>query len=861
MTRLAAILFAGLVVLSQSPPTELTAQIDSLIKEANEQMNVKGQFQLAAELAKQALDLSEKTGDKSRMSTAMVYLSAAYGYQGRLAEALDVAQKNLAAAREIDDKRYLEEALNTVAGVLGESGRYEESLSYLYQCLAVAREIDDANMQYMSQLNIGAAYVRSGDAERAEPPLQEALRLAAGLKYSAIVSNPSKKGREMALLSLGDMEMLRRRYQAALNYYGEAHTSGPDSPLWAIAAIEGMAAVHEQIGEPQKAIDLLAEAIPQAEKTGSGLLQSRLVSQLGVNQEALGYLQEALASENRALAIVHQAGGNPDSEWQIEGRIGHIERALRHADDALAHYRKSIDGIEHLRAVAVNTDEGRAAVLARSSQVYAETADLLYDMSRAGEALAAAEQGRARAFLDLLAQSRLGVADERTSDQRAREQVILSRISAAQRAQWKPNISAAEKKDHEGELAAAEQAMEALQVEIRRSNPRYASVQYPEPLALAEIQSTLLDDHTAMIEYLLGDKRSLAWIATKNRFQTVVLPPRKDIEDQAAAYSKLLARPVSALTLGRSLADINRAGSRLYGSIFKPVVEAAGDVRRLIIVPDGGLDYLPFEALVTGSSRSASGDLRLIYLAQRAAIVYGPSASALLAVQTLNRKPAAPAKMLLAFADPSSAAASSSATAAYAERGFSLGPLPYARGEVLAIGKLFPLSQREIYLGGQAREETLKTAKLDDYRFIHFATHGFMDEAKPARSGIFLSRSPQSEEDGILQMGEIMRLKLNADLVTLSACGTGLGKLVSGEGILGLTRSIFYAGARNVTVSLWNVNDSATATLMQSFYRNLTRLPKDEALRQAKLSLMRSSNRLWQHPYYWAAFVMEGEGR
>ena len=197
----------------------------------------------------------------------------------------------------------------------------------------------------------------------------------------------------------------------------------------------------------------------------------------------------------------------------------------------------------------------------------------------------------------------------------------------------------------------------------------------------------------------------------------------------------------------------------------------------------------------------------------------------------------------------------------YAERGFSFVRLPYTRNEVLAISNLFPLDQRHVYLGAEAREEAVKSEKLDDFRFIHFATHSFLDEIRPGRSGILLSRAPQSLEDGILQMGEIMRLKMNADLVTLSACSTGLGKLVNGEGVLGLTRAFFYAGARNVAVLLWNVNDFATATLMVSFYRHLTRgVPESEALRQAKLSLLHSSQPLWHHPYFWAAFVIEGEG-
>src|SRR5262249_1775269 len=146
---------------AQQPQIPSAEQIDELIKQSNEQMNVKGQFQLSADFARQALDLSEKAGDKIRASTAMNYLSAAYAYQGRLSEAREVAEKNLALARDIGDKKYVEQALNTISGVLGESGRFEESLGYLYESLSVAREIKDPVMECMSLLNIGSAYVRS----------------------------------------------------------------------------------------------------------------------------------------------------------------------------------------------------------------------------------------------------------------------------------------------------------------------------------------------------------------------------------------------------------------------------------------------------------------------------------------------------------------------------------------------------------------------------------------------------------------------------------------------------------------------------------------------------------------------------
>ena len=157
------------------------AQIDELIQQSNEAMNVKVQFQRAEELARQALELSEKAGDKARAAMAMVFLSAALSYQGRLSESLEIAQKNVPVARESGDKKALEQALNNLASINGGLGRYEEALGSFYECLDLAREINDSTMEYVSLLNIGEAYVRSDDPDKAELPLQESLRIARAL--------------------------------------------------------------------------------------------------------------------------------------------------------------------------------------------------------------------------------------------------------------------------------------------------------------------------------------------------------------------------------------------------------------------------------------------------------------------------------------------------------------------------------------------------------------------------------------------------------------------------------------------------------------------------------------------------------
>jgi CHAT domain-containing protein len=199
----------------------------------------------------------------------------------------------------------------------------------------------------------------------------------------------------------------------------------------------------------------------------------------------------------------------------------------------------------------------------------------------------------------------------------------------------------------------------------------------------------------------------------------------------------------------------------------------------------------------------------------------------------------------------------------------ALAPLAHARSEVLSIARLFPPDRRQVRLGGAATESGFKKEDLAQYRILHLATHGLIDDSAPGRSGLLLAPG-DGTEDGLLQGTEILNLKLDADMVVLSACGSGLGTLVRGEGLVGLSRAFFYAGTRSLVVSLWNVDDASTAEVMKAFYRRLSRGPsrgpspglsRAEALREAKRDLLRSDRPLYHHPYYWAPLVLVGRGR
>ena len=308
---------------------------------------------------------------------------------------------------------------------------------------------------------------------------------------------------------------------------------------------------------------------------------------------------------------------------------------------------------------------------------------------------------------------------------------------------------------------------------------------------------------------------------------------------------------------------MEKQSEKLYAVLFGRLSEKITPGRRLIIVPDGLLHYLPFEALTHNGH----------YLLEDHEISYLPSASlAGLWHDSRDRNDRQDKMELLAFGDPDfgpelkasvtrrsrSGHASVVRQAGFSD-GFQLAPLPRTRDEVDYIAGLFPPDRSRVYFSKKSTEEALKQETLGRYRRLHFATHSLIDEREPSRSSIVFSFDDDPGEDGFLEVSEISELELDSDLVVLSACQTGRGQLLSGEGILGLSRAFLYAGARSVVVSLWNVSDISTAQLMKNFYQHLVdNAANATALRQAKLKMARSSTET-RHPYYWAPFIVVGE--
>ncbi|MBY0495879.1 MAG: CHAT domain-containing protein [Cyanobacteria bacterium] len=372
------------------------------------------------------------------------------------------------------------------------------------------------------------------------------------------------------------------------------------------------------------------------------------------------------------------------------------------------------------------------------------------------------------------------------------------------------------------------------------------------PAAVEEIAAAL-DPGDLLVEFVTGEERSYAFTLTRDgRIGVHQLPSRATLEQRVRALrDQVSQRPSTAA----DVASVQRAGARAYAALLGPLL-ADGDpaaVRRLVIVADGILWYAPFEAFTIANTN--------VYLADRFEVVRAASGSVLTTIRRRGARVSADAPFV-GFGDPSLPATgrSDSAMARMLERdGFSLAPLPGSRREVEAAAAAFGTRARS-YVGPAFTADTVIEALQRPNLAVHFATHAILDERVPTRSGIVVSAGAGGSAPALLRARDIAAIRIPAELVVLSACQTGLGRVVAGEGVLGLAWAFSRAGAASLVVTLWNISDASSATMMATFYRELAAgAAKSAALTAARREMLGGNNPALRHPYYWAGYVLIGD--
>jgi CHAT domain-containing protein/tetratricopeptide (TPR) repeat protein len=593
-------------------------------------------------------------------------------------------------------------------------------------------------------------------------------------------------------------------------------------------------------------------------------------------------------------------------------------------EQSLIAYREALATIEQIRAGSLRADEARTTFLATTKDVYDEAVSVFAQMALTGatpgqplagkpleyatEALRISEEGRARSLLDLLAEVNAQITEGVPPDLLKRKQENLNRqqeiaalltgVSLAADQKGKPS-------DLEKELEKLQTDFDEVENQIRTASPRYASLTAAQPASLTDIQQKVIDDDTVLLEYAVVEDASYLFLVSRSGLSVFKLPAKSELNKLATDLRAQLIPPkLQRRLVGIDVADEQRGLGVVQGpaenvppfvtaslALYQAAVAPAANLiagKRLLVVADGALNYVPFEALVTGSA-SPSEYASLDYLIKTNEIVYAPSASVVAAIRQQTASASLKNASILVVADPIfssddsrlktlnvprtsagetrglglalESAVNDVAGQAAPAAGLRLVRLPGTRAEAEAIAGIARTSgaRPEVWTDLSASEERVHTANVANYRIVHVATHGLLNVERPQFTGVVLSLVGNASADGFLRTDEIFNLKMAPSLVVLSACETGLGKEKRGEGVIGLTRAFMYAGAPTVGVSLWSVADKSTAELMTDFYKRLLAdsRPRGAAMREAQLAMI--AGKKYSAPFYWAPFVLVGE--
>jgi len=761
-----------------------------------------------------------------------------YLHHGEYQRALDILEDARDTFHALRLEREEAAVLTRIAEADIDRGAYDEAVDACNDALALEDHVGiKARRDRLNTLrNLGGAYLYLGQWQRATEELDKVLRLERTV--------PDATARMTTWTALSFIQL--------------------------------------KTGELAKARDTARRAVHLARQISSSRGEANALGNLGAIYGRLpGGTARGVNAFDEAIRI-YKRSKEPESEASsLSGRAEILELAGR-LDEALASIDRSLALIESLRTKSAGSDR-RATFFASQQRTYELSVRVLMklDSQRPGRgfdvrAFEASETMHSRALLDDLGAMNLDVHAGADPVLVARESDLerkLDQAEADRHAAIAKSAAGARLARFESDIRRLRSGLDDVRGKMRRSNPRFTALTAAAPLSLPEIRQRVLDQGTLMLSYLLGEQESYLWAVDRESLRAFRLPKRDTIEGQARLALDALARsntPAGEL-------DADRYLGALSTSLLSPVAGQLGK-KRLLIIPDGALHYIPFGALPEPGGGTGSP-----LLIDAHEIAYLPSASVddMLRKEIASRRPAP--KELAMIADPvfeltdsrfdgrmlsaAGKVASGHGDADAAERSARdvgvdrLRRLPHSGEEAKAILKLVPSGQALKATGFAATRELVTGGELANYRTVHLATHGLFDELHPERSGLVLSTFDASgrQLNGFLPSYEIYGLHLNADLVVLSACRTGLGAELRGEGLMGLTRGFMYAGVPRVVVSLWGIDDRTTADLMTVFYQGVLEAHRTPAaaLRQAQLAVRARR----KSPYYWAAFELQGEWR
>lgn len=841
-----------------------------------------GERRKALGYMEQFVSILHETGEQLKESTTLGNMCVLHTDLGEYKRALELCSEALKMKRELPDAGGQAVTLSNTGNIYGNLGDYQKALDLYWQALAIHKSMNEEQGAAIVINNIGWAYGQLGEYEKAIEYYTQVME--------SFRKRKNKNGLAKILNNIGVNYAKLNNFPKALEFHLQALELRPekDDRDGRAITLNNIASCYSRLGDKQKALDYYTQAVALHRSVQNDRQLATTLKNFGIFQREEGQIPKALEYLNEARTLSARVG-DQDTEASILFELAKIESGR---GDLLAARKLIEQAIARSESIRINlkSQSLRTSYLASVRQYYEFEIEVLMrlhqqrpDEGFAAAAIEVSEKSRARSLLELLSEARAEIQQGVDASLIEREGHLRRLIAEASERQTRLLSG----KYTEEKALAASKEIDALtteydhvQARIRQSSPRYASLVKPAPLSVAEIQKQVLDQNTLLLEYALGEQKSFVWVVSHDAVKSFELPGRATIEQGAKRFYQLLTERGAAVSnetfaqrkqrLDHVDTDYPQAAASLSRMLLGPVAAELGQ-KRLLIVAEGLLQYVPFAALPLG------GDVARPLIVEHE-IVNLPSASvlAMLREEFGNRKPAS--KGVAVLADPVFTAndarlAQAVRTAApnspfveaqrsAVESGINdLVRLRFSRQEADEIARLAGERRNLKAVDFAANRATATDARLSDYQIVHFATHGLINNQHPNLSGVVLSLVDEQgrAQNGFLRLYDIYNLKLNADLVVLSACQTALGKEIKGEGLVGLTRGFMYAGAPRVVATLWRIDDRASADMMRRFYEAMLKdgLRPAAALRAAQLSMLR--DRRWNAVHFWAPFTIQGE--
>ncbi len=845
-------------------------------------------YEVALEYYARSLALREQLGDREGMATTLTSMGVALDARGDYSQAIAYHQRALALREAINDPDILLTIYNNLGATYRNLGDYSKAIDYYNQALNHPRTAKDPVGASIYLRNIGTAYMDQGDYRNAHTYLSRGL--------SIIEHTDDKVGIATAYNLIGVVYRWQGNYALALDYYNRSLKLREE-----LGDRSGIATNHNNIGrvyflmgDQDRALEHLQKAleIREAIKTKSAITTTlsligaihlargdfdlaltnltrslKVAEEIGDRRgmtEALLYSARALRNQRqndcamemltRASAIASQIG-NPELYWQVRLLSGQIHGALGDRAKAAEDFQEAIRIIEGLRQHVSGGERERQMFFENKVVPYQEMIKLSVASNQPMEALRFAERAKARVLIDVLSRGRNAISKSMTPAEQENEQKLEAALTSlnAQLAleNLRPAPDQAQLTNLRRNLQQARLDLEEFHASLYAAHPELKVFRGEEQALTEQRLLTLVpNQQTALLEFAAAGDKEILFVIERvgTTLQTkayMLASPTEELSNRAEQFRRAIAQRD----------PIEKDARELYELLLKPARTSLVGKTSLVIVPSTMLWGLPFQALQSAPNH---------FMLEDAAISYAPSLTALIEMKRAGAQMKVGSPNLLAFANPAISGGSVEQSPR-ANANAALPPLPEAEAEAAQIGRLYGSQNSSVLIGAEAKEERVKSA-AGQFRILHFATHGILDNSSPMYSHVVLaSPGNQSKEDGLLEAREIMDLDLHADLVVLSACETARGQISQGEGVIGLSWALFVAGTPTTVASQWKVPSKSTADLMLDFHRNLlgkyssraAPMSKARALQQASLNQLRRGP--FRHPFYWAGFVVIGD--